>query len=508
MRVEPTPPTVIQRLFAPIDIGLIVVFRVAFGGCMLIEVCRYFAKGWIDIQFVRPAYHFKYYGCEWVQVPPGHGMHVIFALLGTCAVMMAIGFLYRIAAIGFAVLFTWIFLIDQTWYLNHFYLITLLGWVSTILPANRAWSVDAWLRPALRSRKVPAWSLYLLRFMIALPYFFGGIAKINPDWLTGVPMRLMMGDGARYPILGQHFDVDSVVLFFAWAGMLFDLLIVPALLWAPTRIPAYISAVAFHASNARMFKIGIFPLVMVAASMLFFPPEWLATASNADTEQPAQPPPAHFRDLSLRNRLLLVVLGLFVTWQILMPFRHWLYPGDVSWNEEGHRFSWHMKLRTKTATAAFRATDPDGHVLDTFTRPEQILHPRQRELLGERPDFVLQLPPGSGSPRNSNNRKHRKHTSMRTCVPRSTARPCRPDRSQRRYGGAYPHTPPQRLGRAAPRTALPLAQLRERRAARAAPAAAVTAVIEQLAHRVSSDHPRANFARYPTSDLRLPTSLF
>lgn len=390
MRVEPTPPTLIQRLFAPIDIGLIVVFRVAFGCCMLIEVCRYFAKGWIDTQFVRPVYHFKYYGCEWVPVPPGHGMYVIFALLGTCAVLMAIGLLYRIAAIGFALLFTWTFLIDQTWYLNHFYLITLLGWVSTILPANRAWSVDAWLRPSLRSQKVPAWSLYLLRFMIALPYFYGGIAKMNPDWLTGVPMRLMMNAGDQYPVLGQYFDVDAVVLGFAWGGMFFDLLIVPAMLWAPTRIPAYMAAIVFHASNARMFKIGIFPLVMVAASMLFFPPEWLAPESQAEAEQPVQPPPAHFRDLSLRNRLLLVVLGIFLTWQILMPFRHWLYPGDVSWNEEGHRFSWHMKLRTKTATAAFRATDDAGHELDGFSKPNEVLHPRQRELLGERPDFVLQ----------------------------------------------------------------------------------------------------------------------
>jgi hypothetical protein len=73
-----------------------------------------------------------------------------------------------------------------------------------------------------------------------------------------------------------------------------------------------------------------------------------------------------------------------------MPLRHWLYPGDVSWNEEGHRFSWHMKLRTKTARAVFHATDAQGNELDSFTKPEQVLHRRQLELLGERPDFVLQ----------------------------------------------------------------------------------------------------------------------
>lgn len=390
MRTETTHPTLIQRLFAPVDIGLIVVFRVAFGACMLIEVCRYFAKSWIDTHFILPPLHFRYYGCEWVSVPPGNGMYVVFVLLGICAVLMAIGLLYRIASIVFALLFTWVFLIDQTWYLNHFYLITLLSWTSTILPANRAWSVDAWLRPKLRSRTVPAWSLWLLRFLIALPYFYGGIAKMNPDWITGVPMRLMMGDGSQYPIVGQHFDADTLVLFFAWGGMLFDLLIVPALLWGPTRMPAYLSVIAFHASNARMFKIGIFPLLMVAATTIFFPPEWLKPERKEGSAEPPESPPAPVGPLSGRQKLIVAGLGLFLLWQNLMPFRHWLYPGDVSWTEEGHRFSWHMKLRTKTGLIEFRANDADGNVLDGFTKPEAILNRRQQELLSERPDMILQ----------------------------------------------------------------------------------------------------------------------
>lgn len=390
MRTETTHLSLTQRLFAPIDIGLIVVFRVAFGGCMLIEVCRYFAKSWIDRQFIAPPFHFHYYGCEWVRVPPGNGMYVLFVVLGICAVLMAIGLLYRIASIVFALLFTWVFLIDQTWYLNHFYLITLLSWTSTILPANRAWSVDAWLRPKLRSLKVPAWNLWLLRFLIALPYFYGGVAKMNPDWITGVPMRLMMGDGSQYPIVGPYFDADRIVLFFAWGGMLFDLLIVPALLWRPTRMPAYIATIAFHASNARMFRIGIFPLLMVAATTIFFPPEWLKPESKDGSGKPAESPPAPAGPLTGRQKLIVAGLGLFFIWQNFMPFRHWLYPGDVSWTEEGHRFSWHMKLRTKTGIIQFRANDAEGNELDSFTKPQDVLRNRQQELLSERPDMILQ----------------------------------------------------------------------------------------------------------------------
>jgi hypothetical protein len=106
MEATTPAPNLLQKLYAPVDIGLIVVFRVAFGACMVIEVGRYFAKSWIDRQFISPAFHFRYYGFEWVQVPPGNGMYVVFTLLGISAALMAIGFLYRIAATVFAVLFT------------------------------------------------------------------------------------------------------------------------------------------------------------------------------------------------------------------------------------------------------------------------------------------------------------------------------------------------------------------------------------------------------------------
>jgi len=139
-----------------------------------------------------------------------------------------------------------------------------------------------------------------------------------------------------------------------------------------------------------MFEIGIFPLLMVAATTIFFPSDWLrpeesrrtAGSESADVHAP-QP-------LSGRQRWTLAALGLYLAWQALMPFRHWLYPGPVSWTEEGHRFSWHMKLRTKSATVVFHAYDDEGQQLTTFPAPEEILLPRQRDVMSERPDMLLQ----------------------------------------------------------------------------------------------------------------------
>ena len=375
-----------QKLFSPVDIGLLVVYRIAFGGCMLFEVYRYFAHGWIERKFINPQFYFTYYGFSWVQPFSGDGMYIVFAVLGVCAACIMIGFLYRLASIVFFLGFTYIFLLDQANYLNHFYLLSILSLIGIFLPLNRAWSIDAWLRPQIRSQTVPAWTLWLLRFQIGVAYFFGGVAKINPDWLAGVPMQIMMLRSRAYPVFSEFFEQDWAVYAYAYGGLLFDLLIVPLLLWSRTRIPAYLATVLFHASNARMFTIGIFPLIMVAASMIYFPPDWL----RPDTADPL-PKPDPTRKITSGQRWILAALAVFVAFQVLMPFRHWLYPGDVSWTEEGHRFSWHMKLRCKRSTAVFRAYDPDGTEIIGVPQPVDILVYRQQRKMPDRPDMVLQF---------------------------------------------------------------------------------------------------------------------
>ena len=61
------------------------------------------------------------------------------------------------------------------------------AWLLTIMPLGAAFSVDAWRAGKRESATVPIWTIWLLRFQIGVPYFFGGIAKLNPDWLAGEP---------------------------------------------------------------------------------------------------------------------------------------------------------------------------------------------------------------------------------------------------------------------------------------------------------------------------------
>lgn len=376
----------LPALFAPIDIGMLVVFRVVFGAAMVFELSRFFANGWITRYFVDPQMYFIYYGFSWVQPLPQPGMTILFAVLIACAALITVGLLYRPATVLFFIGFTWIFLLDQSRYLNHFYLIVLLSFLMMFLPAHRAWSLDCLWRRQLRTQQVPAWTLWLLRFQLGVVYFFGGVAKISWDWVSGVPMQIMLLNGDSVPVIDQYFDRDAVVLAFAWGGMLFDLLIVPLLLWSRTRLLAYFGLVFFHTFNAKLFTIGIFPLVMVAASMVFFPPEWLKPEGSDDESADD----AETRVSGGHRTLVCASLCVYALVQILLPLRHHLYPGYVSWTEEGHRFAWHMKLRAKRSNVTFRVVDADGKERTDFIQPKEYLQERQYRVMAGRPDMVLQ----------------------------------------------------------------------------------------------------------------------
>jgi hypothetical protein len=377
------------RAFAPVDAASLVCFRVAFGAVMAWEVIRYFSNGWIAADYVEPAFHFKYFGFDWVRPWPAAGMYAHFAVVGLAALGVALGLAYRLSAAVFFLGFTYIFLLDQTYYLNHFYLIVLLAFSLVFLPVRGALSLDARLWPQLRSDSAPAWALWLLRAQVGIPYFYGGLAKLNHDWLRGEPMRMWLAERTHLPLLGRFFTEEWMVLAFAYGGLVFDLLIVPFLLWSRSRLWAFVLGLAFHGLNSVLFEIGVFPWLMMAATTIFFAPEWprrlglLPPRRLAGPDPPVAPPP--------RWRWpILAPVTVYLAVQALVPLRHYAYPGNVSWTEEGHRFSWHMRLRDKEAQARFLVTDLDQGTSWAVEPSAYLTEPQARVMAG-RPDMILQF---------------------------------------------------------------------------------------------------------------------
>ncbi len=378
------PQRLQARLFAPVDIASIVVFRILFGAIMVWEVLRFFDGTWIRRHYIDPDFHFTYLGFGWVRPWPGDGMYWHFAVMALLAACIAAGFLYRASAALFFLAFAYVSLLDQARYLNHFYLVSLVSLLMIAVPAHRAVSVDARLRPALRADTVPAWCLWLLRAQIGLVYFYGGVAKLNADWLRGQPMRMWLSERGDDPILGSVLAQPWCALLFSYGGLLLDLLIVPLLLWRRTRVAALAAAIVFHLLNARMFSIGIFPWFMIAATLLFLPPDWPRKLLG---RPPPSPAPA---EMPRAPRLTLGLLGLYLAVQVLVPLRHWLYPGVVHWTEEGHRFSWHMKLRDKSSRTLFFATDPlTGRSWEI--KQSKYLTANQVREMESTPDMILQF---------------------------------------------------------------------------------------------------------------------
>jgi len=372
--------------FAPVDIASLVAFRVLFGAAMVVETIRYFVMGWIAEYYIHPEFHFTYYGFEWVKPWAGVGMYIHFAVMGLAAAGVMLGAFYRICAVVFFTTFTYVFLLEQAYYLNHFYLISLLGFLMMLMPAHRACSVDVRRRPALRSNDAPAWCRWLLLAQLSIVYFYAGVAKLNGDWLHGEPMRSWLAERTHTPIIGQFFTNEWFVLLFNYGGLLFDLLIVPLLLWKRTRVLAFLWVIAFHLLNAALFSIGIFPWLMLAATLLYLRPDWprrVLTWPRRATRVGAPGPPR-------RPRLIIAAAAAYVAIQLFVPLRHLLYPGSVHWTEEGHRFAWHMKLRDKQATARFHVTDP-VRGSTWLVSPAFYLTPRQVTKMSTRPDMILQF---------------------------------------------------------------------------------------------------------------------
>ncbi len=385
-----------KRLFAPIDVASIVVFRVAFGLIALWEVGRYFDNRWIKSFYIDPKFYFAYPGFEWVQPWPGDGMHYHFLALAIVAALITVGLFYRIATVLFWLGFTYVFLLDQTRYLNHFYLVSLMSFLMIFMPAHRARSLDCVRRPSLRSDTVPAWTLLLLRLQLGLVYFYGGVAKINGDWLRGEPMRDWLASRSDFPLVGAFFTQEWCVYGFTYGGLFFDLLVFPGLLWSRSRPFFVVVCLMFHLTNVFLFNIGIFPWFMIAATTLFFRPDWprracfmfspVATAPPDPTVDDHVPAPVAF----CPSRLVVALLAIYVAIQVVVPLRHFVYPGLVHWNEAGHLFSWHMKLRDKSGAVKVKAFSPSER--KTFqVRLSRYLTKKQVRKMSGRPEMLLQF---------------------------------------------------------------------------------------------------------------------
>ena len=379
-------------LFARVSIAPLVVFRIVFGVLLLYSSYRTYEMGWIEELYIDPSYHFGFF--SWLTPLEGVGMYIIFGMLTLCSLGIILGCLYRFSATLYFVLFMYVELLDKTYYLNHYYLVTLLTFWLIWVPAHHWHSVDAKLFPQLRSTTCSNWHILIFRVQLSIVYFFAGLAKVNPDWLfRAQPMATWLPGKHQLPIIGSIMHLKETAFLFSWVGCVYDLTIWIFLWIRKTRVLAYLAVLVFHVMTGILFpRIGMFPLIMITTTLIFFSSNVherllkLIGGGISDKVVSSDYIASGYR----RRSAISYVLCVYLVIQLILPLRYLQYPGNLFWHERGYRFSWRVMLMEKNGYTSFIVKDPVSNTQKEVDQAE-FLTPFQKQQLRSQPDMMIQF---------------------------------------------------------------------------------------------------------------------
>ena len=381
--------------YKEISIIPLVIFRIVFGLVILVSTIRFASYGWITQMYINPKFHFTYYGFEWIKPLGNIGMYVVFIAMGLSAIGVALGAFYRISATMFFLSFTYVELIDKTTYLNHYYFVSLVSFLLILVPAAASFSIDSIIFRKKSANTVPAWCINIFKLQLGVVYFYAGLSKLIPEWIfEAFPLRIWLPAKADLPVIGFLFNKLWVAYIFSWFGAVYDLSIPFLLLCRKTRSWAYITVVVFHIVTWLLFPIGMFPWVMIFSTLIFFSTEWHSRILNQLAHLLRIPKKERLdvitnEKLPANNYWLSAFLFIYLSWQLLFPFRFMLYPGKLFWTEQGYRFSWRVMLMEKTGTAFFHIKDRvTGREIDVNNR--EFLSFNQEKMMTTQPDMILE----------------------------------------------------------------------------------------------------------------------
>lgn len=373
-------------LFRQIDNSALIVFRIFFGLLCALEAFGAIVTGWVRQVLVEPQFTFSFIGFEWLQPLPGSGMYIYYAIMGVFALMIMLGYKYRFSMVAFTLLWTGSYLMQKSSYNNHYYLLMLLSAIMVFLPANRYASLDAKWNPSIKKINMPYWCKLVFVMQLLIVYTYAAIAKLYPDWFNTNFIEVLMRGKINHVFIGGFLQQKWLHNLLVYGGVLFDALVIPLLLYKPTRKWIFAISIIFHLFNSIVLHIGIFPYLSLAFSLFFFEAKTIQKLflkrkpfySGAEIEIP------RFR------RLFLSVFLVYFTVQLILPLRHHFITGDVLWTEEGHRLSWRMMLRSRSGLTTYTVVDKASDAKFVIDM-SNYLTPKQQRSASSKPDIMWQF---------------------------------------------------------------------------------------------------------------------
>ena len=182
--------------------------------------------------------------------------------------------------------------------------------------AGGRWSFDARRRsdgPALRGWALP---IRILELQIAWIYLATGLEKLGGiDWIVGTAAYYALQLEYTFARPWAHgIAVDPTLShLISWHTLAVELAFQPLVMIPSrlTRLVAAVSAAAMHVGILLLMNVGNFPLVMIAACVLFVPAEWIHRLMRENIPITRAAPRAHPRAAALLLPLLAATV--FVT---------------------------------------------------------------------------------------------------------------------------------------------------------------------------------------------------
>lgn len=309
----------------------------------------------------------KYDFFEWVQLTSVENLKIIFAIGILGSFFITIGFLYRISSIVVFLLWCYLFFTDQGHNNNHYYLIAMFLFFFIFVNANEWGSVKSIKK---KSKFIPVWNYLVFKLLIFILYFYGGLAKLNSDWLNGYPLKYWLSGRDHLGVFFKEFlEKDFTVYFFSYYGLVFDLFVGFFLFHKKLKYLAVSLMIPFHIFNHFLWPIGVFPWLSIFMTILFFEDE-----INSFFKFPKF---GKIDESLLKKRMVTLFFVLFFTFQFLFPFRQYLYSGKTNWHGYGEFFAWRMMLADKQGAVRLRVYSEDNQYLGEVSLQEYI---NQRQL--------------------------------------------------------------------------------------------------------------------------------
>ncbi len=377
-----------RSLFKQESAASLGLFRILFGIVLFAQTVWFIKTDFITLNLFDPVLHFKFYFFQFLEPLSKPMMKVMMLLMLLSTVLITIGRWLKSALVFFGLSFTYLWLLDKSYFNNHYYFISLLVFLLLFTSANNWGSFRAKKRD---EGTISYWQIFILKFQIFIVFFIAGINKLNPYWMFDFqPMKHIVEAKAalhNYEWLLNSFSFSS----FSWAGLLFDLSI-GFLIWsAKTRKYAFIIYVVFNILNFWLFydigEIGFFPFLLLACFSIFIKPKSVEDKLKWLIKKPSSLDKVDVDKREGYSFLIIAAITVYVLVQVILPFRHLLYENNVDWSGKGQRFAWRMKIMYK---------EPDMHFYLVEENSDQkkevnvgnFLNTKQYTNLIYYPDFI------------------------------------------------------------------------------------------------------------------------